>query len=180
MPRSKNRDKQLPIGTWVVFDNQVVRRSRHKQGSPTVAYERRPNADDVLNPDLWTDIEDPLVTVDSSTKAKNSSTGVVFRGTPHRGQIIGGKYLREGFIEYHYESGSEFHTGASCRTIFVYRVSIGFINREVYVAPEDALPVEGVDGLDVPYFYNYISDQERQAMSDILVGVPRDELGRFI
>lgn len=97
------------------------------------------------------------------------------------GYIVGGSYIKEGIIEYDSDYISFKHT----KTVFVYRVSVGFINKPILVLPEQ-ISFKHVQ--DNPTYSKFVAqrwtDRERELLSrdmkDIMKDWPRDAKGRWM
>lgn len=105
------------------------------------------------------------------------------------GVIVGGTYIREGVIDYDFESGVYFR--AKGKTLFVYLVRPAFTMKPMKVLPEDIDDKTGDDLHNqyikakmtkvIPFSGSIFAwgEQERNEMKAIMADVQRDEKGRW-
>lgn len=109
-----------------------------------------------------------------------------------KGQITGGKYLRlgvynPGYYERSYfgeEDNSEQPSLSVDRTVFVYLVRDGFLNKEHYVLPDDLELLErNTVDFKVPMSnqgqQEYYTPEYKEILRDAARDQPRDSKGRF-
>jgi len=99
-----------------------------------------------------------------------------------KGYIIGGTYLKEGTLIRGYEEGNSFHT---TKTVFVYKVVPGFINKPILVLPEQILPNQVTKFPSACKFKaSHLSEIERNKLSSYMKTImkdwPRNKKGQWI
>lgn len=121
---------------------------------------------------------------------KRVITSVKINEGVRKGIIIGGKRLQEGHVEHDYCEGFDEGTFfVSEKSIFVYLVSFGFMNKPAFVFPEDIRVICNADNFSYlnyypieykyPYFNSYYDDKARKELRDAMKTVPRDSKGRW-
>ena len=98
------------------------------------------------------------------------------------GFISGGTHLKEGNIKYDSEEGYIF---TQTKTVFAYKVISGFVNKPVFVLPEQiAYQLLPQNPASCPFMHITQSDETRNEqakfMKDEMKDWPRDERGRWV
>ena len=98
------------------------------------------------------------------------------------GFIVGGTHLKEGNIEYDSEVGYIF---TQTKTVFAYKVISGFVNKPVFVLPEQiTYQLLPQNPASCPFMHITQSDETRNEqakfMKDEMKDWPRDERGRWV
>jgi len=98
------------------------------------------------------------------------------------GFIVGGTHLKEGNIEYDSEAGYIF---TQTKTVFAYKVISGFVNKPVFVLPEQiAYQLLPQNPASCPFMHITQSDETRNEqskfMKDEMKDWPRDKQGRWV
>jgi hypothetical protein len=100
---------------------------------------------------------------------------------PLVGVLIGGRYIQEGETSWDSDEGATF---THRKTMFVYLVQIGYMNKPLMVLPEQVYLEPLDDPIDqnfkLPYFYKYISKEDRKYLSQGAKDQERDKRGRFV
>jgi hypothetical protein len=98
------------------------------------------------------------------------------------GFIVGGTHLREGNIKWDHDEGYIF---TQTKTVFAYKVIGGFVNKPVFVLPEQiAYQLLPQNPASCPFMHITQSDETRNEqakfMKDEMKDWPRDERGRWV
>jgi len=98
------------------------------------------------------------------------------------GFISGGTHLKEGKIKWDNEIG---YTFTPTKTVFVYKVIRGFVNKPVFVLPEQiGYQIFPQNQTACPFMHITQSDETRNEqskfMKDEMKDWPRDERGRWV
>lgn len=98
------------------------------------------------------------------------------------GFIVGGSFLKEGLIDFDSEDGYSF---IQTKSVFVYKVIRGFINKPVFVLPEQIAYQSFPEKPGTCSFISIKHDEKDMAylsgiMKDEMKDHPRDSKGRWI
>ena len=97
------------------------------------------------------------------------------------GFIVGGSYLKEGTITHNYEEGDYF---TPTKAIFAYRVIRGFINKPIFVLPEQIVYNHFPENPGTCPFIAQDqppwSERDKLFLREEMKDWPRDERGRWI